>query len=288
MRITTVGNEQSNVHQNNEKIAQLLYHQMITDVVKCEPGRSARGVLIIRMDQSTGVISNNAFTVRMIALELLIERDEILNLKEKQIWLTPDEIFGPNVADIVKERVKEFFMGLEGTQLIEENNDVFAIYAQTSLVGLGALRAVADIQKIITSFNISIYCEYISPFLLRWLGNPELPLCAIAGCDPFHYGRYVLRASVFGHNHENQSDHHHTPIEPFLITRELVLPNEENPDTNIGYMIEIPDKLRSSYPEMDFRLEGDKFAWQRWMREAIVDEEKTRPKNQTRKKPKAP
>lgn len=204
-----------------------------------------------------GVASGDAFSVRQAALKQELTNGGILSLGP-EIKLSRDQMFGIRVDSFVKDKLVTI-LRKDATK-----KHICAIHAQTSLVGLGALRAVVDRGR---NSDIKVYCEYVSPFLLRWLLNPTSPLQAISGSDPFHYGRFTLRAAVI----RVDQNVGFPPIEPFLITREIAEPSSSNFDASIGYMVEISEKLRRKHPGLDLELNDVRYAWQPWMKLHMKD-----------------
>jgi hypothetical protein len=97
-----------------------------------------------------------------------------------------------------------------------------------------------------------IYGEKLLPRDLAILSDPESPLAAVCGVDPYYYGRYALRAASSRRELAN-----FPKVPPVLITKQDA----------VEQLIFSADRIPANFKGCDVRLNGRPFAWFDWMRE---------------------
>ena len=253
--VTTVAHEHSEIRQDNPSIGKQLAEQLAKDLFD---RNKFEGIILTLPLEATieATIETDGYLTRRTHFEdnikdLLSQRNFTLD----KLDLERGFMFDLNAAERTAQKVIEYLNGPNG-------NRVVAIYSQTILVTLGALRGIvkhnADSLNIMNNKNdICVYSDYISPSLLRWLRDDKWPLMAICGAEPHAYG--MLTARVAASQHEEQSYQHIVPA--ILIPKSMARQSEDGKRTQLTYLSELPDR----FPNNDIELLGRKFCWKDWM-----------------------
>jgi hypothetical protein len=100
--------------------------------------------------------------------------------------------------------------------------------------------------------HIKVYGEKLLSRDLAMLSDPESPLAAVCGVDPYHYGRYAVRAASMRLGGVKLPE-----LPPVLITK------REAAERHICMI----DRVPANFKGCDLKLHGPAFAWFDWMRE---------------------
>ena len=94
-----------------------------------------------------------------------------------------------------------------------------------------------------------VFAADLTPALFELMREPDAPLEAICGVDPYAYGRLVMRAAADARSESNK-----IAVPVVLVTRDEILKQDIR-----GYV-----QLLDEHPCLE--LDDDVFAWQPWMR----------------------
>jgi hypothetical protein len=250
--------DDAHLHQNNEKIGDLIARCMIRDLapsLKRHPRRNK--VLLIDADLGAPLSS---FRARKKQFRWTIE-DSGCGLVEYEppVRITYDDFYSSGLTEKVRDATSAILKS-------DRAKEIVAIYAGYFTLTWGTLQAAKVSGR--TPADLSIYSEDIFYALIRELGNPGAFLKATCGVDPYHYGRYLLRVAATRSQDDDKD--RATPPEPFVVTKDDVTYDDT---TKIGYMHELcGDRLSFHSADdqpIDIRLEGKRYAWKTWMRKCL-------------------
>ena len=94
-----------------------------------------------------------------------------------------------------------------------------------------------------------VFAADLTPALLELMRDPDSPLEAICGVDPYAYGRLVVRAAADARSASNK-----IAVPVVLVTRDEIIKQD------IRSYVQLLDE----HPRLE--LDADVFAWQPWMR----------------------
>jgi len=249
--------DNAQVHQNNERIGELIARCMVRDLAPALKKHPRRNKVLL-IDADLGPVSSFRARKQHFGIELR-RHDSGLAIHEQPIRISHDDFYSSGVAEKVRDATLAILKK-------DKDREIAAIYAGYFTLTWGAITAVKETGR--TPADLSIYSEEIIYALIRELGNPFSFLKATCGVDPYHYGRYLLRVAATRSQDDDRD--RAEPPEPFVLAKDDVTYDDPG---KIGYMHELSQKRLSFHAgesrEMDIRLEGEKYAWKPWMRQYL-------------------